>query len=799
MTGVFSLKWRIAASIVALEATIMAVVLWPTLAFTVKAAYQRQAEHERAILDPLYEMGRVALVTSDFTDLQAYVRKVTHRNDVEHVVMADAGGIVVVSTNVAEIGKPLPVLTSGDGHYWRRERVGNSNLLFGTLAIEFSDASLVAAAQAAARLGITIAVLGTALIAAFGIGVAFLLTRRLDRLTSAAERLADGGLDIRARIGGRDEVAKVGTAFDRMADRIQGQMNDLQAAQERFALAVSGTNDGIWDWDLVTQSAYLSPRARAMLGYDETAENGSIDACVGRVHPLDRERVQAALASFLHGDRDLFASEHRMRTASGEYVWMLVRGKVKRDAQGRPVRMAGSLTDISEQRRQQASMEYLALHDALTGLANRTLFHDRLGQALRAGARDHRSLSVLMIDIDRFKDINDTLGHAIGDEVLRDVALRLTRAMRDSDTVARFGGDEFMVLAPNMSSTDVSVVIKKIIDAFELPVTVEGHQLRVQVTVGAVVFPEDGRDPDVLLRRADVALYAAKSAGVRYASYDARKDRNDPERLALIGALRRAIDEDELVLHYQPKVDLRTGRVVGAEALVRWQHPTLGLLYPDRFISLAESCGLIAPLTYRVLDAALRQQKAWRMAGLDVAVAVNLSVRSLQDDELVDRVARMLNEQRVPAHKLDLEITESVIMSEPERVALILQRLDAMGLGLSIDDFGTGYSSLAYLQKLPVDEIKIDKSFVIDMAQGEGDAVIVRSIIDLGHNLGLRVVAEGVESEALWQRLADLGCDVAQGYHLSRPLAPEAFFEWARAWRGPTHPARAEEGYSTNK
>jgi len=412
------------------------------------------------------------------------------------------------------------------------------------------------------------------------------------------------------------------------------------------------------------------------------------------------------------------------------------------------------------------ALQHQALHDALTGLPNRALLHDRLAHTLHLVERGASSLALLLLDLDRFKVINDTLGHQAGDALLRQVAARMRDAVRSSDTVARLGGDEFALLLPGADRDGAVQAAQTLRAALVAPVTVEGQTVHVGASIGIAVTPAHGQEVAVLLRHADVAMYVAKRAGSGYAVYDPRHDGYSAGRLMREAELRQALATNELVLHYQPTVDLRTGRATGVEALVRWAHPTHGLLAPDAFIPLAEQTGLIVPVTRWVLDQALAQGAAWARVGHPLEVAVNLSVRTLHDERLPDTLAWLLRRYAIAPERVMLEITESVLMADPAQALAVLTRLSALGVRVAIDDFGTGYSSLAYLKQLPVDAVKIDKSFVQHMGAAEAtkDTAIVRSIIELGHNLGLVVVAEGVEDEGAWAQVRALGGDVAQGY-----------------------------------
>jgi len=425
-----------------------------------------------------------------------------------------------------------------------------------------------------------------------------------------------------------------------------------------------------------------------------------------------------------------------------------------------------------------------SLYDALTGLPNRKLLADRFGQALRLDARKGTSTGLLLIDLDRFKEINDTFGHHYGDELLTKVGARLAGAARNADTVARLGGDEFAVLMPDVGSRANAMAIAATLRAaFETPFHVEGVNLDVEASVGVVLSGKDGRDTTTLLQHADIAMYVAKAQNLGVFAYEPGADGHSPAKLALLGDLRRALERGELILHYQPKLSVRTGDVVGAEALIRWQHPGRGLVFPDEFIPLAEHTGLIGPLTRYVLNVALAQARMWFDAGRPLTVSVNLSARNLLDEGLPGQVAELLDAHGVAPELLILEVTESAIMTEPAQAQRLLEKLAALGIRISIDDFGAGYTSLGQLKNLPVSELKIDRSFVMTLIEDPSNALIVRSVVDLGHNLGLTLIAEGVETEQIVTALAGFGCDVAQGYHLSRPVTAAAFDTWCAGRR----------------
>lgn len=457
-------------------------------------------------------------------------------------------------------------------------------------------------------------------------------------------------------------------------------------------------------------------------------------------------------------------------------LWMLLLGGI---AGTLGIGIAGFV--IQTTRRQASQLQHQALYDALTGLPNRTLWADRLELMVRLAAREKQSFSLLQIDLDQFKAINDTLGHAVGDEVLRQAGERWRGCLRESDTIARLGGDEFAVLLPTATTGEgAAAVALKLIQAMETPVMIGQQKLQVGLSIGIALFPEHGADAQTLMRRADSAMYVAKRGQEGYRLYSEDLSPGEDARLLMQNDLRRGIDKQEFVLHYQPKIDFDEERITGVEALVRWQHPDKGMIMPDMFIPLAERSGLIKPLTRLILDMAMQQCRQWQDSGMDLSVAVNVSATSVQDPEFPGQIREFLERHRLAAKYLELEMTESAVMTDPIKAIECIRQLANAGVQISIDDFGTGYSSMTSLKDLMVAKIKIDRSFVRDMTSRHSDEVIVRSTIELGHNLGLKVVAEGVEDQNSWDRLKVLGCDSAQGYYMSKPLPPEKLSEWVK-------------------
>jgi diguanylate cyclase (GGDEF)-like protein/PAS domain S-box-containing protein len=437
------------------------------------------------------------------------------------------------------------------------------------------------------------------------------------------------------------------------------------------------------------------------------------------------------------------------------------------------------LRDVTERKLQEAELERMALHDALTGLPNRTLLHDRIEQAIRNAQRARNQMAVLLLDLDRFKDINDTLGHHVGDLLLTEVGPRLQQPLRSADTVARLGGDEFAILL--LGPTDLEMACRaaeRIVEALRRPFAIQDLTLEVGISIGVALYPEHGATASELLQHADVAMYAAKRDQLGFVVYSAESDTNSVRQLTLTGELRRAIEEDQLVLEFQPKIDAQSADLAGVEALIRWLHPEHGAIPPNEFIHSAEQTGLIKPLTLWVLNAALRALQSWQQEGFEFGVAVNLSVKSLHDPQLPDVIRLLLQSWEQRPELLTFEITESALMADPATALKVLARISEIGCRLSLDDFGTGYSSLAYLQKLPIDELKIDRSFVVAMTHDDNAAVIVRSVVNLAKGLGLGVVAEGVETEQAFTWLRSLGCEHVQGFLFGPSMGSDDFCRW---------------------
>jgi diguanylate cyclase (GGDEF)-like protein/PAS domain S-box-containing protein len=564
-------------------------------------------------------------------------------------------------------------------------------------------------------------------------------------------------------------------------------LHALSQSEERYALAARAASDGIWDWDLATGHIYLSPRWHAILGRSEHSEADDPALWFTLVHEDDLVRLRAAIDAHLAGRSSHLELEHRMRHADGSWRWVLTRGLAIRGPDGEATRVAGSLSDITDRRAAERQLQHDALHDSLTGLPNRALFIDRVDQVLRRAERDPgASCAVLFLDIDRFKLVNDSFSHAVGDHLLVALAKRMTGVLRPSDTVARLGGDEFTMLLVGVSSPDEAIAVaQRVQESLAPQVTIDGHQLAVTATIG-IAIGRPGVSAADLLRNADIAMYEARRRG-RSASalFDDSMHRRVVDQLAHQRELRRAVQDGLLEVHYQPIVELATGRISGLEALARWPE-AWSPVPPVEFIAIAEETGMIGAVGLHVLRTALPALAGWRRSGLlssDSSISVNVSGRQLGDHAVPRHVRAALAEAGLPGDALRLEITESALMHDCERTEKILSEVCASGAGVHLDDFGTGHSSLAWLHQFPIEALKIDRSFVASIGADAGSGEkIIRSTVALAHSLRLKVIAEGIETVEQAQRLRALGCDYGQGFLFSEPVSAEQMDALLTGW-----------------
>lgn len=549
----------------------------------------------------------------------------------------------------------------------------------------------------------------------------------------------------------------------------------LRESEERYALAVRGANDGIWDWDLKKNSVYYSPRWKAMLGYEDGEITSSPNEWFNRIHPEDLERTKLDIFYHYRGATNHFENEHRIQHKDGTYHWMQSRGIAVWDSDGTPSRMVGSLSDITDRKSAEQKLSHDAFHDTLTDLPNRTLFMDRLRLAVeRAKRRPDFLFAVLFLDLDRFKDINDSLGHLTGDQLLIGIAKILGEDLRSTDTVARLGGDEFVILLEDISDiSDATLIADRIQEKLSRSFKLIDREIFVTTSIGIVLSMTGYQRAEDVLRDADIAMYRAKAQGrARYEIFDAAMRDRIMDRITLETDLRQAFDRNELLLYYQPIVSITDNRIIGFEALVRWQHPERGLLAPTEFIPMAEETGQILTIGSWVLRKACAQMHDWLQefpTEPALTISVNVSGVQVAQPSLYEQVEQTLKDTGLEPRSLKLEITESTIMDNIEQAIQVFTRLQNLGVQIQVDDFGIGYSSLNYLSHFPISTLKIDRTFVRNMTRDSNYLKIVQAIIMLAHGLGMSVISEGVETEAQLAQVKTLGCEHAQGYYISKP------------------------------
>ncbi|OHC64686.1 MAG: hypothetical protein A2040_03315 [Rhodocyclales bacterium GWA2_65_19] len=553
---------------------------------------------------------------------------------------------------------------------------------------------------------------------------------------------------------------------------LNGQRNlaqkALQMSEENLNRAQSVGGVGSWYLDIPKNHLEWSDETYRIFGVIG-GKPLDYEAFIACVHPDDRARVETAWQQAMQGKP--YDAEHRI-IVNDDLKWVRERAEIVFDAQRRPVFGTGTVQDITDWKAAQEDIRRLAYYDALTGLPNRTLLYDRLGQAIAAAHRDNEQIALMFLDLDRFKYVNDTLGHHVGDEMLRVIAQRLLAAVREGDTVSRLGGDEFVVLLRESGAEGALFVAEKLLEAVAQSFDAGGSKMNTEASIGISLYPHDGDDAEALIKHADAAMYHAKANGRNnFQFYTEQINERAMSHFNIERDLRIALEHNQLMVYYQPQIRMSDRKLVGFEALLRWQHPHNGMIPPNSFIPIAEESGLIIPVGEWVLHEVCRQAHVWREQGLPaVRIAVNLSARQLKDGRLARQIGDLLDEHALPERTLELELTESMMLDDEKGAVQFINEMRALGVALSIDDFGTGYSSLGHLKKLPLDKIKIDRSFVRDLAVDEDDAAIVRAIISMAHGLGLTVIAEGVETEGQMEFLSRLGCDEVQGFFFAKPM-----------------------------
>ncbi len=572
----------------------------------------------------------------------------------------------------------------------------------------------------------------------------------------------------------------LGVFFTRkLVSRDANHLAEIKSNEERWQFALEGAREGVWDWDITTDSVIRSARWCEIFGYERHEIKPTAEGGRQLIHPDDKARQLDDTQGYFQGENNVYESEYRMLCKDGSWKWILSRGMiVSKDKQGRPTRMIGTHSDISERKNDEDKMFRLAHFDPVTNLPNRILFADRFQQMIKASERDAQQITLLFLDLDHFKEVNDTLGHEMGDVLLQKVAKRLLECVRAQDTVARMGGDEFTIILNNMDDhADADSVALKILSKLTQPYLLRGSLTYISASIGISIYPNDGKEVEVLLKNADQAMYAAKDNGRNgYHYFTSSMQADALQRMQLSNDLRAGLAESQFFIDYQPIVNLKTGTIEKAEALIRWQHPVHGLVSPMEFIPIAEHTGLIIEIGDWVFTEAIEQLKKWRAIKPDFQISINRSPLQFRANTVhqVNWVEQMQT-HHLPGDSLCIEITEGLLLDAREAVINQLNDFRDAGIKLSIDDFGTGYSSLAYLRKFSVDFVKIDKSFTANISEGSSDMALCEAIIVMAHKLDKRVIAEGVETQVQLDLLVAAGCDFGQGYLFSKPVSVSAF------------------------
>ncbi len=574
-----------------------------------------------------------------------------------------------------------------------------------------------------------------------------------------------------------EELLSMDEAIQAQYKEIEQQKNALLVSDERYQLAVEGANDGIWEWDIEKDRFFISPKVSEILGIEDQDIENALEPWLERVHPQEWEQVKERMAKYLESQSGIYEDTYRIRNSEGDYIWILSHGKAIWNHIGKPIRVAGSYTNVTEQMQNQEKLHQLAFYDQLTGLPNRSMLIERIEQEIQKDTYQEQKIGFLYLDIDDFKQINDTIGHDFGDEFICKIARFLEDEVNENAMVARLGGDEFGIAFFRLQDKrEVETVAQRLLERIKQPWILQNNEFYVGVSIGITYYPEFGVNASALLQNSDIAMFVVKENGKDgYRIYDPKMHQRTWNYIKMNSQLRTAIENNEFSLYYQPQVDLKTHKVIGVEALIRWNHPQNSFIPPMKFIPFAEETGQIYAIGEWVVNTACAKRLYWEQHGLGtMKMSINISSKRLAQDDVVDKIKHEIATHKIKGNCIELEITETAIMDNIERAIEVIHELKALGVTIALDDFGTGYSSLTYLQRLPIDVLKVDRMFIKDIMREKEVGHIFKFITQLAHELGLKIVAEGVETKEQLEFLKDNGCDIIQGYYYSKPVPSDA-------------------------
>lgn len=789
MLSKLSLRYRIALVIFLLEACLLAAILSVTLQQTRNTANDFNAANHQASMELLSNLSIAALLTSEYSDFQVYIQDIQKQPTLKRIILANTNGRVVAGSFVGDVGRTLNEINLKTEEGWKIQPVNSAAGPLGTIAVLFSDQVLNDAYQKTLNLALLLAMSGMALIAIVGLATGFALTRRLNVVTDAAQRFASGDYSVRSSVSGGDEIALLSNSFDRMAIAVEDNERKLSEQNDYIELLLDSTAESIYGVDINGICTFINPACVRLLGYEHKNQliGKSIHEMIHHSYPdgthYPKEECRVRLATL----------QGQSTNVDYEVHWRADGTSLPVEYWSRPMYHKGELIgtvvtfiDISERKQAEEKIRQLAFFDSLTDLPNRRLLLDRLSQALVASSRSQEFGFLMIIDLDNFKVLNDTQGHDVGDRLLIEVARRLHGIARQEDTVSRLGGDEFVILVEHLGTDQTSAINKakmvaeKIHHELNAPFTLSLNRQPHYSTpsIGLTLFCGHDLPVEILLKQADVALYQAKGSGknaIRF--FNPKMQAAIDSRSAMESDMREGMQNKNFELYYQPQTDHK-GKLVGAEALLRWLPPNKAPVLPAQFIPLAEDTSLIIPLGLWVMQTACAQLKTWgyNPDTSHIQIAINVSARQFHQPNFFEQIRDCLQYSGANPAMLKLELTESVVIENIEEVITRMQQIKSLGIAFSMDDFGTGFSSLSYLKRLPLDQIKIDQSFVRDITTDANDAAIVRAIIAMSNSLGMQVIAEGVETYAQLEFLKDNGCELYQGYLFGKPLP---ITEWA--------------------